>query len=64
MDKRFALVVRYECGSCVFLTNTFDLEKALAEFREVQEKRFASNLKYKSFSLPTVISAELLNVTL
>ena len=61
-DKKFVLIVRYECGSCAFLTNTCELEVALKEFRKAQEKRFKSSSGFKSFSLPVIVSAELLNL--
>lgn len=61
-DKYFALVITYTTGKAVFLTNKATLEEALAEFRQVQEERFASNLKFKSFSLPSIISAEIIQV--
>ena len=61
-DKKFALIITYETGKAVFLTNRADLEEALGEFREVQEERFESNLKFKSFSLPNVMSAEIVQV--
>ena len=59
-DKRFALIVRYECGQCVFLTNTMDLDKAISEFREEQRKKFKDSVTFKDFKLPMIISAEIL----
>ena len=60
MNKRFALVIEYTCGKCVFLTDSFDIEKALKEFREEQEKKFKGSLNFKDFTVPPVISAEIL----
>ena len=62
MSKRFALIVRYECGQCVYLTDTMDLDKALAEFREVQRKKCEGSLMFKDFHLPIITSAEIMLV--
>ena len=59
-DKRFALIVRYECGQCVYLTNTFDLDVALKEFRDIQKRKCEGSLMFKDFNLPVITSAEIL----
>lgn len=59
MDKRFALIVRYECGQCVYLTDKMDLEEALTEFRKVQSEKFQSSMMFKDFGLPVITSAEI-----
>lgn len=60
MNKRFALIVRYECGQCVYLTDTMDLDKALTEFREVQKKKCKDSMMFKDFNLPIITSAEIM----
>lgn len=59
-DKRFALIVRYECGQCVYLTDTFELDAALKEFRDLQKSRCKDSLMFKDFNLPVITSAEII----
>ena len=61
-DKRFALVVKYECGQCVFLTDTMDLSKAIAELREEQKLKYKDSTMFKDFTLPMITSAEIIPV--
>ena len=55
--KRFALIVRYECGKVVMLTDTLELDKALQEFNEKHMKRYGVD---KSSLAPRVLGAEIL----
>ena len=59
MSKNFVLIIRYECGQCAFLTDTPELDKALTEFREEQQKKFKDSVMFKDFSLPMILSAEI-----
>ena len=59
-NKRYVLIVKYECGQCAFLTNNMDLDVALSEFREVQKQRCKDSLMFKDFNLPVITSAEIL----
>lgn len=56
-NKRFALIVRYECGRIVMLTNTLDLDKALQEFNVKHMQRYGVD---KSSLAPRVLGAEIL----
>lgn len=56
-NKRFALIVRYECGKIVMLTDTLELDKALQEFGEKHAKRYGVD---KSSLAPRVLGAEIL----
>ena len=56
-NKRFALIVRYECGKVVMLTDTLELDKALQEFNEKHMKRYGVD---KSSLAPRVLGAEIL----
>ena len=60
VDKYFVLIVRYECGQCAFLTDTMEIDKALAEFKEVQKIKFKDSVMFKDFNLPVITSAEIL----
>lgn len=54
---RFALVVTYESGRIVMLTNTLDLDKALQEFNVKHMQRYGVD---KSSLAPRVLGAEIL----
>ena len=60
MDKHFVLIVRYECGQCAFLTDTMDIDKAITEFKQLQQIKFKDSVMFKDFKLPVITSAEIL----
>lgn len=60
MDKHFVLIIRYECGQCAYLTDTMEIDKALAEFKETQKIKFKDSVMFKDFNLPVITSAEIL----
>lgn len=62
MDKNFVLIVKYECGQCAFLTNTIELDQAIAEFKAEQQRKFKDSVMFKDFSLPIITSAEIYQI--
>ena len=62
MDKNFVLIVKYECGQWAFLTDTIELDQAIAEFKAEQQKKFKDSVMFKDFSLPIITSAEIYQI--
>lgn len=62
MDKNFVLIVKYECGQCAFLTDTIELDQAIAEFKAEQQRKFKDSVMFKDFSLPIITSAEIYQI--
>jgi hypothetical protein len=59
--REFALIVEYGTGKAAMLTQSCDIRIALGEFYKELEKMLPKHA-YKDFTLPTVISCELLSV--
>lgn len=59
--KKFGLIIEYGTGKTVMETDTPDIFLALTKFYEELKKSLPFE-KYKDFSLPTVISCELLPI--
>ena len=64
MNKyHFVLIVEYTSGKCAFPTDTDDLQRALREFEEEYRKSFSlSTLEDKTFTLPTILSAQIVKM--
>ena len=62
MEKHFVLILRYECGQCAFLTDTMEIDKAIAEFKKLQQTKFKDSVMFKDFQLPVITSAEILTL--
>ena len=61
MDKNFVLIIEYESGESAFLTNTPDLQKALAEYTtQLKEKWGKTN--FKNCDLPDIKKAHIVRV--
>ena len=55
--KHFVLIIEYTTGSCAFLTDNINLQKALQEFEEARLSKY--NVDDKSSMIPEIISAKL-----
>ena len=61
-NKHFALIVTYETGKCVFLTDEADIIKATEEYKEKQKEIMGYKNESKFFSLPVIQSVEIVRV--